>query len=572
MTDIVEPKRGWGQALRAFLHPKAVAMLFLGFSAGVPILLIFSSLSLWLSEAGLSKSAVTMFSWAALGYSFKFVWAPLIDRLPVPVLTRVLGRRRAWILVSQAAIIGAICLMALTDPATGDTALWWIALGAVLLGFSSATQDIVIDAYRIEAADKDLQAMLSATYIAGYRIGMVIAGAGALFIADMYGSTKEAYNYDAWRIAYLWMAGAMGLGVLTTLIVREPEVSERALDGYETSDYLRFLLLFALAIAGFLLVRWVTSKDGWGTGALAGLREPVYAGFASLTASLAEATGNKALAGTVTGTLRLFAAILVAGLIGYLGMKGGVANRQMVSESYVEPVRDFFRRYGMGLALLLLALVGLYRISDIVLGVISNVFYQDVGFSKTEIATISKAFGVWMGILGGFLGGFLAFRYGVLRILFLGAVLSMATNLLFVLVAQADMDVLRAAQFQMPAVEFSLASVPVSLIWVDFDRAQLSLLLVIAADNIAAGLAGAAFVAFLSSLTNISFTAMQYAIFSSLMTLLPKIIGGYSGTIVEATDYSSFFMLTFLMGIPVLVLIWLAGRKIELKTPVLKTA
>ena len=263
MTDIAEPKRSWGESLAAFLHPRAVAMLFLGFAAGVPILLIFSSLSLWLSEAGLSKSAVTMFSWAALGYSFKFIWAPLIDRLPVPILTRVLGRRRAWILVSQCAIIAAICLMALTDPATGDTALWWMALGAVLLGFSSATQDIVIDAYRIESADKDLQAMLSATYIAGYRIGMVVAGAGALFIADAYGSTKEAYSYDAWRIAYLWMAGAMVLGVLTTLVVREPDVYKRVEDGYETSDYLRFLGLFALAIVGFLLVRFLTSSDGW---------------------------------------------------------------------------------------------------------------------------------------------------------------------------------------------------------------------------------------------------------------------------------------------------------------------
>lgn len=536
MTDSAEPKRSWGESLSALFHPRAVAMLFLGFSAGVPILLIFSSLSLWLSEAGLSKSAVTMFSWAALGYSFKFVWAPLIDRLPVPVLTKLMGRRRAWILVSQLAIIGAICLMALTDPATGDTALWWMALAAVLLGFSSATQDIVIDAYRIESADKDLQAMLSATYIAGYRIGMVVAGAGALFIADMYGSTKEAYSYDAWRMAYFAMACAMGLGVLTTLIVREPEVADRALDGYETSDYLRFLLLFALAIFGFLMVRWLTSKDGWGAETLSSVREPIYASFAGLTTSLTEMTGNKTLAGTVTGTLRLFAAIFAAGLIGYFGMKGGVANRQMVSESYVDPVRDFFRRYGMGLALLLLALVGLYRISDIVLGVISNVFYQDVGFSKTEIASVTKVFGLWMTIIGGFLGGLMAVRYGVMRILFLGALLSMVTNLLFILLEQTGPQI--------------------SMLFV-----------VIGIDNLSAGLASAAFVAFLSSLTNISFTAVQYAIFSSLMTLLPKIIGGYSGTIVEASSYSSFFMLTFLMGIPVLLLIWIAGRKMELKLP-----
>jgi len=532
MTDSVMPHKSWSNSMRAFLHPRAIAMLFLGFSAGIPILLIFSSLSLWLSEAGLKKSAITMFSWAALGYSFKFIWAPLIDRLPVPVLTRAIGRRRAWIFVSQLAVIGAIMLMALTDPTSGEWALWWMAFGAVLLGFSSATQDIVIDAYRIESADKDLQAMLSATYIAGYRIGMVVAGAGALFIADFYGSTKEAYNYEAWRVAYLAMAGAMTLGLLTTIVIREPEMSEVARGDYETSDYLRFLLLFALAVAGFILVRLLTSKDGWGTG----MPTPLFSAIDGLKALITEQTGNKTLASTLTGTLRLFCALAVAGLIGYFGMKAGIANRQMVSESYVDPVREFFRRYGMGLALLLLALVGLYRISDIVLGVISNVFYQDVGFTKTQIASVSKLFGLLMTIGGGFLGGLLAVRYGVMRILFLGALLSMATNLLF--------------------------------IWLEYTGPEIAMLYaVIGIDNLSAGLASAAFVAFLSSLTNISFTAVQYAIFSSLMTLLPKIIGGYSGTIVEQNSYSYFFMLTFLMGIPVLLLIWIAGRKLELKLP-----
>jgi len=532
VSDLTETKRSWGESLKAFTHPRAVAMLFLGFSAGVPILLIFSSLSLWLREAGLSKSAVTMFSWAALGYSFKFIWAPLIDRLPVPILTHAMGRRRAWIFVSQMAIIGAILLMALTDPLASDNALWWMAFGAVLLGFSSATQDIVIDAYRIESASQDLQAMLSATYIAGYRIGMVVAGAGALFLADYYGSTKDAYSYDAWRLAYLWMCMAMVLGMLTTLVIREPASNGEQRGEYEASDYLRFLLLFALAVAGFILFRLLTSNDGWGTG----LSTPLYGALDSLKASLTEQTGNKALASTLTGTLRLFGAIAVAGLIGYFGMKGGIANRQMVSESYVDPVREFFRRYGLGLALLLLALVGLYRISDIVLGVISNVFYQDVGFTKTQIASVSKLFGLLMTIAGGFAGGLLAVRYGVMRILFLGAVLSMATNLLFILLEQTG-----------PQIAM--------------------LYTVIGIDNLSAGLASAAFVAFLSSLTNISFTAVQYAIFSSIMTLLPKIIGGYSGTIVESTSYSHFFMITFLMGIPVLLLIWIAGRKLDLKLP-----
>ena len=209
--------------------------------------MIFSSLSLWLREAGVERAAVTYFSWAALGYSFKFVWAPIIDRLPLPGLTQWLGRRRAWLLVAQLAIISAICWMALTDPSASEQALSVMAVAAVLLGFSSATQDIVIDAYRIEAAEAKLQAMLAASYIAGYRIGMVVAGAGALFLAQALGSTNELYNYQAWMWTYLCMAAVMGVGVVTTFVISEPEsVPRESRYLHDTSDYLRFLLLFVL--------------------------------------------------------------------------------------------------------------------------------------------------------------------------------------------------------------------------------------------------------------------------------------------------------------------------------------
>jgi len=192
----------WASAFKAFLDRRALIMLFLGFSAGIPLLLIFSSLSLWLGEAGIDKSAVTFFSWAALGYSFKFIWAPLVDELPIPYLTKKLGRRRAWLFIAQCLIICAICIMAFTNPALKQPINYifnlaglqipihienWsvvqMAIGAILLGFSAATQDIVIDAYRIELAEVELQTILASTYNAGYRIGMIAAGAGALFLA-----------------------------------------------------------------------------------------------------------------------------------------------------------------------------------------------------------------------------------------------------------------------------------------------------------------------------------------------------------------------------------------------------
>jgi PAT family beta-lactamase induction signal transducer AmpG len=495
------------ESIKLFIHPRVMTMLFLGFSAGVPILLIFSTLGLWLNEAGVAKSTITYFSWAALGYSFKFVWAPLVDRLPLPVLTKTLGRRRAWMLVSQLAIMGAILLMASVDPKAGIDGLTIMAYGAVLLGFSSATQDIVIDAYRIESADKDMQSMLSATYIAGYRIGMLVAGAGGLFVASYLGSTKALYSYDAWSGTYMIMAAVMLIGVATTLIISEPDTKRQEVE-YSTTDYARFFLLFLSIVVAFILT----------FNATAGLVKDAKE-------ALIEVFANKHLAGFIVGTARMMIALLGAYIAARALIAFNIVNRSMVNNTYVDPVKDFFNRYGMSVAVLLLAVIGLYRVSDIVLGVMANIFYQDMGFTKVEIATISKTFGLFMTLAGGFLGGILAIRVGVFRVLFLGALLSALTNLLFIVLANVGHDIT----------------------W---------LYVTIAMDNLSAGIATTAFIAFLSSLTNIQFTAVQYAIFSSLMTLLPKIFGGYSGTLVEQFGYSEFFVITTLIGIPVLWLVY----------------
>jgi len=494
----------WRDVLIAYTHPRVVAMLFLGFSAGLPLLLIFSTLSLWLREAEVSRSTVTYFSWAALGYSFKFVWAPLIDKLPIPWLSQRLGHRRAWLLVSQGAIVTAILWMALTDPARHLTAM---AVGAVLLGFSSATQDIVIDAYRIESADKAMQALLASSYIAGYRLGMLAAGAGALKLAVWFGA-EGGYHYEAWRNAYLCMAAAMGIGLATTLLIPEPVVAGRGASHLNSlGDYLRFLLLFVTAASVFALSFAYSA-----------------AGFAFLQ----ENREHAGLGAFLLEALHLFTALLTAWLAARLLVRLGAVRAEVLRETYVEPMADFFRRYGRP-ALLILALIGTYRISDIVLGVISNVFYQDLGFSKDQIADITKTFGLIMTIVGGFLGGGLALRFGVMRVLFHGAVLAAGTNLLFIVLAGAG------------------PNLPL-------------LMLVIGADNLSAGMAGAAFVAYLSGLTSISFTAFQYALFSSLMTLVPKLFAGYAGTIVDAVGYNAFFLLTALLGVPVLLLILLARR------------
>ncbi len=480
-------------------------MLFLGFSAGVPLLLIFSSLSLWLREAGVSKSDVTYFSWAALGFSFKFVWAPLVDKLPLPLLSRALGRRRGWLLFAQLAVAASIALMASVDP---QQQLAWMAIAAVLLGFSAATQDVVIDAFRIESANPRLQALLSSTYIAGYRIGMIAAGAGALYLAEGFGSTNDVYSYIAWRNTYYCMAGLMLVGVATTLLIAEPPAGDVSPYHYDTGDYLRFFIAFVITVATFVGVLFgMPDAPVW----FSGYSQQLFSfSYSSLVLLLAVFIGYQAF--------RLQSAM-------------GVVNQQLVDESYVQPIADFIQRYKK-LALWVLLLVGFYRVSDIVLGVIANVFYQDMGYSKDEIASVTKVFGVVMTIVGSFLGGFLTLRFGVIRVLMLGAVLVSATNLLFMWLAGLEVSVL-------------------------------ALTVVIAADNLSGGVAVAAFVAWLSSLTNVSFTATQYAIFSSVMTLFPKLLGGYTGSVVEAVGYEIFFLLASLLGVPVIALIWFLRKRLE---------
>ena len=324
--------------------------------------------------------------------------------------------------------------------------------------------------------------------------------------------TKETYLYSAWQTTYLCMSLVMLVGLVTALVVKEPKRQSQDERPHTTQQYARFLGLFIVCI-GIFIGAYILSADV----------------ITSLKSSIADWTGNNALGALIGETIRLSFAIAMVVFGIKLLDKVGLVERDLVRETYLNPVKDFFSRYGLKLAILLLAFIGLYRISDIVLGVISNVFFQEIGYSKEEIATVVKTFGLFMTIAGGFLGGVLSIRFGVMKMLFVGALLTVTTNLLFMVLASQGYNIGM-------------------------------LYLVISADNLAAGLASAAFIAFLSSLTNVSFTAVQYAIFSSLMTLLPKVIGGYSGGIVENVGYSSFFLIASLMGMPVLVLIYFVNK------------
>ncbi len=432
-----EVSGSWKQAVTIYTRPRVFAMIFLGFSAGLPFLLVFSTLSAWLRDIDTARSTIGFFSWVGITYSIKVLWAPVIDRLPLPILTSVLGKRRSWMLTAQCTIAAGLAGMALTDP---HSQLAQLALFALLVAFGSATQDIVVDAWRIEAVDKQLQGAMAATYVLGYRLALLATGAGAFYLAEA----------TSWSTTYLLMACLMGIGIATTLVIGEP-------------------------------------------------RHAPDARTAALEARLEQTLGVSDRHSLWTRLAAWF------------------------SDAVVSPFVDFFQRNGK-LAALILLLVGTYKLSDITMGVMANPFYLDLGFSLTEIANITKVFGFFMTIAGAALGGVLVVRYGILRPLLAGAILVASTNLLFVWLSMSDPDLV-------------------------------SLAIVISADNLSGGLATSAFIAYLSSLVNQSYTATQYALFSSLMTLPAKFLGGFSGIVVDHAGYASFFLYAGLLGIPAIVLV-----------------
>ncbi len=429
-------------------------MLFLGFSAGLPFLLVFSTLNARLADVGVETATIGFFSWLGITYSIKVFWAPVVDRLKLPVLNRLFGKRRSWILLAQAGIATGLYMMAAVDPLSAPETL---ALCGLLVAFSSATQDVAIDAYRIEIAEERLQAALAATYIFGYRLALLVAGAGALYLAEFW----------SWQVSYQVMAALVGVGVLTVLVAREPEVNH-----FAAAEDIAEKVQEEAARRGHLPPR-LAKLAGWFYAAVAG------------------------------------------------------------------PFVDFFRRY-KELAIVILVLVAVYRISDIAMGVMANPFYLDfMGFSKTQVADVTKVFGFFMTILGSMVGGVLVVRYGVRRILLAGAIMTAATNLLFVVLAQYPPDIKLLA-------------------------------LVVSADNLSGGIANVALIAWLSSMTSASFTATQYALFSSLMTLPGKFLGGFSGIVVADFGYAQFFLVAGVMGVPAILLVLYImrhGRRLDALAP-----
>lgn len=437
---------GWLAALALYAQPRVVSMLFLGFSAGLPFYLVYSTLSAWLRQVGIQRSTIGMLAWVSILYSIKFLWAPVVDRVAPPLLERLLGRRRGWMLWAQLGIALGLFNIGLCDPAGGVRS---VALWALFTTLCAATQDIALDAWRIESAALQTQGVMLGAYQVGYRVALICGGAGALAIA----------GYSGWHASYSSMAALVAVGVITTLLIPEPHPATPP----------------GVIAREARVIEWLESRAHW-------------------PQSLRSA-GERFIGAVIC------------------------------------PLTDFFGRYGTTLALLILALVGVYRLTEFTMGSMVNPFYIDRGFTLPQIATVVKLYGLLMSLAGVFLAGVLIARLGLWRSLLLGSVLIVASNLGFAVLASAGAPTL------------------------------VGLGAVNALDNLALAMHGTALLAFLSGLTSAKYTATQYALFSSLYALPGKILEGTSGMVVDQIGYPYFFLYTASLALPGLILLFVLRRR-----------
>lgn len=421
---------GLSQTLGIYRDRRMALILVLGFSSGLPLALTLATLSAWLASAGIGRTTIGLFALVGLPYALKFLWSPLIDGLRLPGLTARLGRRRGWMLCSQGLLVLAIGGLGFTAPSRDP---FTTAMLALTVAFLSATQDIVIDAFRVEILQEREQGAGAAAVQLGYRLGMLVSGAGALYIADAYGFTA----------AYAVMAVGMAVGIAATLIAHEPaapDVPARAQSGAGRA----------------------TALADW-------LHRHVVLPFADFTARP-----------------------------GWIGVVGFIL---------------------------------LYKFGDAIAGVMANPFFIALGFSLSEIASITKLFGIAATLAGAVAGGVMVMRMGIFRALLICGLLQMASNLMFAVQALAGADA-----------------------WV--------LMVTIAAENFSGGMGTVAFVAYLSQLCSFAFTATQYALFSSLAAVGRTLLSSGGGWLADQLDWFWFFIATSACAAPgLIVLVWLMRRE-----------
>jgi PAT family beta-lactamase induction signal transducer AmpG len=433
--------KSWLAAAAVYRNPRVIAILFLGFSSGLPLALTGQTLSLWLKDEGLSLTAIGLFAAVGTPYALKFLWAPIMDKARIPGLTNLLGRRRSWLIVTQVALIATTLALGFSGPAAN---IGVTAMLAVAVAFASASQDIVVDAYRVEILEEHQFAAGAAAIVFGYRVGMLVSGAGALYLASAF----------AWPMVYAAMAVLVLVGVATVLLNPEPERGETP-DSIAREDEVRV---------------WLAARPH--------LSGPIGAAMAWL----------------------------------YIAV--------------VCPFAEFMARPAW-VAILLFVIF--YKFGDSLAGVMTFPFLDDIGFTKIDIANVAKVFGFAATLAGLALGGALMAGLGLYRSLWICGVLQLVSNLMFAVQAMAGADITLLA-------------------------------LTIGLENLAGGMGTAVFVAYLSSLCNVAYTATQYALLSSFMVVARTWLSASGGAMAEWLDWVGFFLLTTGAAVPGLILLWWLGR------------
>jgi PAT family beta-lactamase induction signal transducer AmpG len=527
-----EKLKGWKLIRLALKQRKTAVMLALGFGAGLPYTLLIGTLNAWLGEWKVDLATIGVLSWIGLAYAFKFLWSPLVDRIKLPGLERM-GRRRSWLLLCQVLLTATFFGLSMSDP---RLALGTFALIAVIGAFASATQDVVIDAWRIDVADeKATVEILSSIYQFGYRIAVLIGGALALVLSGRM----------PWPTVYAVMGVFMAVTIIATIFAPDTPRTEAEVE--QTALRSKGALSPKYRNAGLIIVALGWAWAIWMVGSfmvtmLGGAVDPVT-GKPPSAGDFTKLYGPWIVAATV------ILPAIVAAVLNYMQAKGehalasddpAVTPSERAADhafsALILPLGELVRRIGWGV-IIVLGLILSYRITDNIWGSFAFPFYlEELKYTGDEVAFASKIFGVFMTMAGIAIGGILFATLGRMPTLLVGALVAAASNLLY-----AD---LAGGAYYIDAFARTFA-----LDAFGQDLRMVRLLIAISGENIAGGLAGAAFVAYLSSITSREFSAVQYALLSSLTFLVGSLGRAAIGEAIDQMGYAPVFRFTALIGL-----------------------
>ena len=543
-----ERPKGWKLLKAALSTRKAATMLAFGFSSGLPFALLIGTLNAWLGDAKINLATIGVLSWIGLGYAFKFLWSPLVDQLKLPLLGE-LGRRKSWIVFCQAFLILSFIGLGATNPATN---IGWFAIFAVIGAFASATQDIAVDAWRIDVADERTPVeLLSAVYQFGYRTASIVGGAFALFLAARI----------PWGSVYFVMA-ALVLAVMVVAITapdtqRPPrDVIEQGLEQPgEISAYVRLAALavvgvcwaWAIVTLALFMVSMLTAQE-------AGTKAPSVADF---TAHV----GPWIIIATV------FVPLLVAAAVNWLKAHGrgvqqeghprAAGGRAVMNHIYgalVSPLAELSERLRWGV-LIIIGFILTYALCYNIWSSFAFPFYLDyLHYTKDQVAFASKVFGIFMTMIGISLGGYLFGRIGRFPTVLIGAAVTPLGNLVYADLAEGGANI--------DAFSHALR-LNVLLGGFGADDRMVRLLVAICYENIATGVALTAFVAYLSGIISKKFTAVQYALLSSLTFLVGSLGRGVAGESFDKYGYAFVFRWTAAAGLIAVLFVLLEWARVS---------